>query len=252
MSKVEQGVVYAAEESEGGLEDLFGDVREGEAVGEVEEIDDEYANEDVAPKRISPDPGKPTQSQIDEHMIDHFPFRSWCEFCVKGRATGEKHGHGSGSAIPIIGFDYLFVTERGVLTREEMEADVSQRAVLKILVVKDLQSKAIFAHTVTQKGVDAEGYAVVRLVEDIKWLGYTKVILKSDNERAIVKLLQESLRRIKTEVMDQVAKEHPPSYDSRSNGSIENAVKQAQGHLRTTKFSLEMESGRQCRRHMLQ
>ena len=232
--------MYAAEEAEGNVEDLFGDVREGEAVGEVEEIDDEYANEDVAPKRISPDPGKPTQAQIDEHMIDHFPYRCWCEFCVRGKATGEKHGRGSGSSIPIIAFDYLFVTERGVVTREEMEADVSQRVVLKILVVKDLQSKAIFAHTVTQKGVDADGYAVVRLVEDIKLLGYTKVILKSDNEKAIVKLLQESLRRVKTEVMDQVASEHPPSYDSQSNGSIENAVKQVQGHLRTLKFSLEM------------
>ena len=74
------------------------------------------------------------------------------------------------------------------------------------------------AHTVAQKGVDADGYAVVRLVEAVKWLGYIKVILKSDNERAIVKLLQESLRRINTEVMDQVASDHPPSYDSRPNG----------------------------------
>ena len=168
---IKTGEVYAAEESsnkvvnEDELEELFGDVRAGEAVGEIEEIDDDYASEDVAPKRVSPDPGKPSQSDIDDHMVDHFPYRCWCEFCVRGMATGEQHGKSMGSAIPVIAFDYLFVTEMGILTREEMEADGSGRCILKILVVKDLQSKAIFAHTVTQKGVDADGYAVVRLVE---------------------------------------------------------------------------------------
>ena len=113
------------------------------------------------------------------------------------------------------------------------------------MVVKDLKSKTIFSHVVPQKGVDADGYAVVRLVEDIKWLGYTKILLKADNERAIVKLLHDSLRRIKTDVldMDQIAKEHPPSYDSRSNGSVESAVKAVQGLLRTLKLAFEERAG---------
>ena len=66
--------------------------------------------------------------------------------------------------------------------------------------------------------MDADGYAVVRLVEDIKWLGYTRILLKADNERAIVKLLHDSLRRIKTDVLDmeQVGKEHPPPATTRA------------------------------------
>ena len=113
-------------------------------------------------------------------------------------------------------------------------------------MVKDLKSKAIFAHAVPQKGVDADGYAVVRLVEDIRWLGYIKILLKADDEHAIVKLLHDSLRRIKTDVMDmeQVGKEHPPSYDSRSNGSVENAVKAVQGLLRTVKLGFEAKVGK--------
>ncbi len=141
--------------------------------------------------------------------------------------------------IPIVAFDYLFIVERGVVRREELQDGEAERALLKILVVKDLRSKAVFAHAVPQNGVDADGYAVLRLIEDIRWLGYTKVILKAGNERAIVRLLHESLKRIKTEAMEQVGQEHPPSYDSRSNGAIENAVRQVQGHLRTLKLSLE-------------
>ncbi len=235
MGEQEDALDGPREESE-----LFGDAQKGEAVGDVEEIDDHEAELDAAPKRTSPDPGAPTQSEIDEHNVDHIPYRCWCEECVRGRGTGEQHRLcGAGSVIPIVAFDYLFIVERGVVRREELQDGEAERALLKILVVKDLRSKAVFAHAVPQKGVDADGYAVLRLIEDIRWLGYTKVILKADNERAIVRLLHESLKRIKTEAMEQVGQEHPPSYDSRSNGAIENAVRQVQGHLRTLKLSLE-------------
>ena len=224
---------------------LFGDgggfVEEKDALaqGEIEDIPDDEA-EDLIPKRTSPDPGKPTQAEIDDHQIDHLPFRSWCEECVKGKGTGEQHRSGGHqSAVPVIAFDYLFISERGVHRREELEDGELARVLVKILVVKDLNSKALFAHVVPQKGVDPNGYAVVRLMEDVRWLGYTKVILKADNEHAIVRLLKDALKRVKTEAMDQVSQENPPAYDSRANGSVENAIKQLQGHLRTLKLSLE-------------
>ena len=86
-----------------------------------------------------------------------------------------------------------------------------------------------------------------RLAEDIEWMGYTRITLKSDGESAIVRLLKETLRVAKTVVtdqdkavvMDQVTQEHPPPYDSRSNGSVENGVRLVKGHLRTMKSCLE-------------
>ena len=63
---------------------------------------------------------------------------------------------------------------------------------------------------VPQKGVDADGYSVARLVEDIKWLGYTKLLLRSDHEAAIVSLLAAALRKLKTEGIAQVARGKPP------------------------------------------
>ena len=227
----------------------------GEATGEQEDeqlersqrespAEEGLSEEDCQPKVVSVDPGRPSQAEIDEHCIDHLPYRSWCACCVQGRGTGEQHRPSGTSTIPVIAFDYLFITKEKVLTREELSDEEEKNVVLKVLVVKDTKSRTIFAHAVRQKGVDEEGYAVARVVEDVKWLGYTKQILKIDGEKAIVKLLKESLKRIKTDVADQASFEHPPPYDSRSNGSIENAVRLFKGMLRTAKLALELRAGK--------
>ena len=61
------------------------------------------------------------------------------------------------------------------------------------------------------------------LVEDVRWLGYAKLILKSDNEPAIVKLLSEALRELRIEgavsALFQM-EEHFPEYDPQANGSV--------------------------------
>ena len=72
--------------------------------------------------------------------------------------------------------------------------DIDPKLVLKILVVRDMKSKSIFAHAVKCKGSDEDGYAVQCLVDDVKWLGYSKVILKSDNGAAILALLRNTLK----------------------------------------------------------
>ena len=103
-----------AEEKPDMVDELFGDAQPGEGVGEVEGFDEnaENAEEDSGPKLVSPDPGQPTQSEIGDHNVDHWPYRCWCGACVKGRGVGEAHrgeGRRAGcSAVPVIAFDYLF------------------------------------------------------------------------------------------------------------------------------------------------
>ena len=206
--------------------------------------EDQFAeqDEDTEPKRVARDPGLPTQSERDEHCIDHTPFRSWCEDCVRGRATGEQHRSSTRQrTVPVVSFDYLFVNKGQILRRSEMETSEDVESMLKILVVKCSHSKAIFGHVVEKKGADTGGYAITRLVEDIRWLGHTKLALKADNERAIVKLLKEALRAAKAEIRDieQLQEEFPSPYDSQSNGDIENAVRNFQGLMRTMKLGLE-------------
>ena len=83
------------------------------------------------------------------------------------------------------------------------------------------------------------------MVEDIAWLGPTTIILKSDNEPAILKVLKGSLRtaRVETEELEQMQEEQSVTYDSKSNGDVENAVKQVTKLLRTLKLCLEKSLG---------
>ena len=55
--------------------------REHEATREEENQEEEEANKAVAP-RI---PIKPSQEEVDSHMLTHLPFRSWPAMSKNGR-----------------------------------------------------------------------------------------------------------------------------------------------------------------------
>ena len=73
--------------------------------------------------------------------------------------------------------------------RAQVSAMVEQNKILKCLIVVDYQSKAVFATVVARKGHDEHEYAVSFIMEAVKWLGYTSLILKSDNEPAMLHLV---------------------------------------------------------------
>ena len=33
----------------------------------------------------------PAREEVKAHMVSHMPFRSWCDHCVKGNASGNPH-----------------------------------------------------------------------------------------------------------------------------------------------------------------
>ena len=58
-------------------------------------------------------PIKLYHSAVGDHRIDHLPFRSWCEECVQGQATGEQHRASEEErGKPTIASDYLLVTRK--------------------------------------------------------------------------------------------------------------------------------------------
>ena len=101
------------------------------------------------------------------------------------------------------------------------------------ILIKDSCTKMTFARVVPNKGVNA--YAVRRVAEDVKSLGYKRFILKSDNEEAI-KALKTA---VKNESEEEVVMEESPVGDHASNGMVENASKQVQGQFRSMKSALE-------------
>ena len=102
--------------------------------------------------------------------------------------------------MPIVSFDHCFIGDKGDI-ETQLEAD-AETGSITVLIVGDNRSKAIFAHTVPVKGADEGGFAVKAIVDDVIWLGYSKVVLKTDNGPAILKLLQESLRDLRVEGID--------------------------------------------------
>ena len=118
-------------------------------------------------------------------------------------------------------------------------------------MVHDSLNKNVFAHAVDKKGADEDGYAVQCLVKDVQWLGFTRIILKTDNESSIVRLLRESLKALRIDTtcgdgegMQQVSEEHPPPYDPKANGAVEAAVKSVKGLCRTMLYGLQLRIAR--------
>ena len=67
--------------------------------GEVEA--DELIEESV-PRRKVPDPKLPSPEEVAAHNIDHYPYRSWCDHCVRGQAVNEPHKKiKDGNEVPI-------------------------------------------------------------------------------------------------------------------------------------------------------
>ena len=180
----------------------------------------------------------PSKQEIEEHMATHMPFRSWCPFCVAGKAVSSGHHHkpeGPG-LVPVISIDYAFMG-KGQVNEEGVEEGGEEGSQNPLIVLEDDTTKAVMAHMVPRKGADE--HAVMRIVQDIKNLGYKKVIFKSDQEPAILALKEEVRRMLSQDVIMEAS----PVGESQSNGREENAVRRVKGQLRTIKEGLDYRYG---------
>ena len=84
--------------------------------------------------------------------------------------------------------------------------------------------------------MDEDDFATGLVVDKVQWMGYTKVILKADNERALQKLVVAALKRLRLEVpeIEQATKEQPQTYHSQSNGGTEVGIKNLRKDYRTS------------------
>ena len=145
-------------------------------VGEVG--DGTFDAEDVQPLKTLVTPELPSREVIEEHRIDHWPYRTWCDECNEGLGRERAHGRVD-HKVAIISFDCAFMTKKGPIV-DQGEEGWDDPESLKILVVKDSKSGSVFAHGVYRKGVDDKRFAVDIVVRDVVWLGYSQVLLKSE------------------------------------------------------------------------
>ena len=230
---------------------------DGEAGGEEIVIKDD-AEDEVEPLKLAPDPGQPTERQVEEHRRAHLPYRLWCKWCIMGRGRGAPHGRGGICLIPIVGLDYFYITKGGVKKRDELDFlndEAGNKAlneerelgsIVKCLVIRCSKTKIVLGHVVPCKGLDEEGYVANLVADAVAWLGHTELIIKADNEVSLQALVVRVLEvvRVKCKDVETISKEEPPKYDSQSNGSTEIGVRLIRGLFRTLKLCLEARLGK--------
>ena len=194
-------------------------------IASPEDDADEEIEEAVAAKRPH-DPQSPSKAEWLSHQATHLPFRSWCPECVAGRSDNPGHRKRAAEerTVPEISIDYAFI-------RREAETDTAT-----ILVVKDRASRAVQATVLRMKGASLEE-AGEKATEAVANFGHTagKLMVKCDNENAMLDLRAEVIRRLPVGVLAV----NSPVGESQSNGVVENGVKVYKGLLRVHLASLE-------------
>ena len=118
----------------------------------------------------------------------------------------------SGRTSLVIHMDYAFLAEKGLFRQDELSDEEKKNAVT-VIVVYDSASKGPFMHVVEAKGSGADKFAAERIVEDIVYLGHTRVILRSDNEPALVQLVGDALKGLRVNCLDLAASEGSTPHD---------------------------------------
>ncbi len=191
-----------------------------------ESYDSSIVYDDVESPKLRNVPTAPSQQEIEDHNVNHLPFRSWCKHCVRGKSKAHPHRISDGriSDVPVVSIDYMFMNQSQSAKEEKGMPN---------LVMKDRDTKTVKACTVTSKGVN--DYAVRRLVKAIEELGHKRIIFKSDGENVIIALK----KRIKHILPLRFVLEESPVGDHQANGEIEMANQQVQGQLRIMKSGFE-------------
>ena len=109
---------------------------------------------------------------------------------------------------------------------------------LPVLIVRDRKSKGIWSHPVPSKGL-VHPYPARALMNDLDFMVYRRIVLKSDHNPSIVALCDAVKKGLHGEIVPEAA----PKGESKSNGEVERAIQSVHGLARTLKDFLEQKSG---------
>ena len=88
--------------------------------------------------------------------------------------------------------DYACLTEKGLFKVSELREEERDHAV-RVIVAYCSGSRSPFMHVVPRKATSMDKFAAEGILEDIVYLGHIRVILRSDNEPALLLLVGDAL-----------------------------------------------------------
>ena len=131
----------------------------------------------------------------------------------------------------------MIITQKWVFFLNELSEEEHEK-VLTVLVLYCSATRRIFAHAVPTKGLDPDGYIVEKIRDDVLWLGHPKVMIRSDNEPALLHVVDTALAALKAKGVASNS-EGSVTYDPQTNGAAGNAVRPFKGSLRANLLSFE-------------
>lgn len=185
--------------------------------------------------RPVPAPSEPSRAEREAHEVSHWPYRSWCPYCVMGRGRDKAHRRRDGSEPrrPQVVADYCFMS-RGD------RAEAERAGARPVLVVKEVSDGPVLALAVPRKGGDA-AWVARRCARWLDNLGHKRITIKTDQEPSIEAWAQ-SVRKAAGEGTE-IALETSPVGESQANGAAEQAVQEVKGLIRTLKAMLDDRAG---------
>ena len=197
--------------------------------------DDEPGSSKLGSQAL-PTAAAPTQREKEEHFVSHYPFRSWCEHCIRGKAKAMRHvkADHSDETVPVISADYCFMNsvDDTVITEEV------QKKHAPVLIVHDRWSKLTYAHVLPYKGVTQGPIGSKCLLNDLKKFGYPKMVMRYDPEPALNSVVEAA----KNGFDKQLVLEKVPKGVSESKGEIERAVQAIESQSRTLRSVFTVQS----------
>ena len=118
-------------------------------------------------------PRGPPDAERRAHEIHHMPYRSWCEYCVRGRGKESPHlsrYEQADDGIPVVQMDYAFLHDTS-----DKEAKVT------LLTMVDNSSGQMGATAVQKKGHDK--FVERFLLKGLESFGVTGEMVLSDRQR---------------------------------------------------------------------
>ena len=213
-----------------------GDRVEGAERGSQEDVevskgsihDDEDAPEEFAADKPARRPRTPSKKEVEEHLPLHLKLEEWCPDCVLGAGKQRQHrtsGDKDESSGSTVSLDYAF--RQG--TEDEDEN------LIHCLVTIDHKEYGICGFPVDQQGELNCAVDVAKGASEEAGYGGTTVVLKSDQEQAIMGFKRGVAIARKA---DTVPIESPVRA-SKANGKVERAIQSWQSKVRVLRAYLE-------------
>ena len=200
-----------------------------EATMNEDKVEDVKDQEESRKPKVARVPNKPTKAEYDEHMLLHAEYRSWCPYCLQGKAVSNQHVAGIDSD------DKLGVTISMDYTYMNAELDDDNDYGVAHLVMHDNGTNALWCMKVDSK--EAKPEIVSWMNQNLLNAGYAgvRLTLKSDGEPA----MQALKRALAVKRECETAIVHTPARESKSNCAVERAIRTWKGQMRTMRLHLE-------------